>query len=946
MFTKKINKMMALTLSACLTLGLAACAKPTNAEGLDVADESGIVYSITPEAGDAAEVEMLNTPTAPHWFPAELMEWDPETDEDMDFNRSVVPLATRASKDSLEAVNSTQNKDFKVAALSIMNASTSGNPSQGSNKFNANTFSYWQYIDTLVYWAGSAGEGIIVPPSADVIDSAHKNGVPVLGTIFFPMVVHGGKAEWVDDFLQKDVDGNFPMIDKLITVCDEIGFDGWFINEETGLTGGEGEDIYEESAKITKEHAQLFQEFMLAFKAEAGDRLEIMWYDSLTNEGDMAWQNALTDKNQYFLIDGNGDKVADSMFLNFWWTNDGLAEKELLKSSNKMANEVGLNPYDLYAGIDLQANGVATDIRWDLLVDENNLPYTSLGLYCPSWTYFSSEGNLDQFQDKESRLWVNEFGNPAKDTETTDTEFKGMSTYAIEKTAVTKLPFNTNFNMGNGYNFFINGEKVSALDWNNRSLADIMPTYRWIVDNEGSNSLKASIDYADAYYGGNSIKLAGDLGANQATTIKLFSADLELDKSSKFITSAKSSSEVDLDLILEFHDGTVEELKADSKIDDKWTNIEYDISKLSGKAIKTISYKVSSDEDVANLAFNLGGIKITGPEEVKQVDVTEVNVDNADFEEDNMYAGARLSFEGTDNDSLSHYEIYMINEDDSRSFLGATPNNKYFVNALERGEKVDVTTFEVVAVNIDGVRGEASTAKMEWPDNSIPTANFRVSRTLAAPGEEIQFESLSSRVTESVEWKFEGATVESSTEESPIVTYDNEGVYTVTLTAKSEAGEDVMVMEDIITITNDVTGNFENLSHGKKAEASSFVNAAEAPEFAFDGELDTKWCAVGTPPHNIVVDLGQVATISEVRIAHAEAGGESPDMNTSDYTIEVSEDGKLFTEVVSIRKNSAGNTVDTFKAVEAQFVRIIANKPTQGADSAVRLYEIEVFGIK
>ena len=155
-----------------------------------------ISYAITPEAGDTANLKMMNMPTAPHWFPNELLEWDPITDENIEFNKSSIALAKRALKDTLEPVNSTQNKDFKVAALSIMNASTSGNPSQGSNKFGANTFSYWQYIDQLVYWAGSAGEGIIVPPSADVIDSAHTNGVPVLGTIFFPTVQHGGKAQW------------------------------------------------------------------------------------------------------------------------------------------------------------------------------------------------------------------------------------------------------------------------------------------------------------------------------------------------------------------------------------------------------------------------------------------------------------------------------------------------------------------------------------------------------------------------------------------------------------------------------------------------------------------------------------------------------------------------------------------------------------------------------
>lgn len=739
------------------------------------------------------------------------------------------------------------------------------------------------------------------------------------------------------------------MVDKLIEVCKVIGFDGWFINEETGLTVGENEFIDQketakEGAKINKKHAELLQEFIKEFKEKSQDELEIMWYDSLTKNGEMDWQNALTDKNDYFLIDENGEKVSDSMFLNFWWTNKKLAEKQLLKSSNKKAEELGINPYDLYAGIDLQADGTATPIRWDLFEDENKVPYTSLGLYCPSWTYYSSN-NIDEFHSKENRLWVNDLGDPSKATEATGTEFRGISTYAVEKTVVNSLPFNTNFNMGNGYNFFIDGEKVSSRDWNNRSLADVMPTYRWVIDNERSNTIEASIDYSNAYYGGNSIKLSGKLNQGESSLIKLFSTDLTLEKGSKFKTTAYSDSEISLNLVLDFKDGSTAEIEGKTKGDGQWTTIEYDISDFVGKSIKNISYKLSSEETIDNLKLNLGSIQITGSEKMKKVDVNSVTVDDVSFEEENMYVGVRLSFEPSNTEDLSHYEIYKINEDDTRSFLGATPNNKYFINALERDENSNTTTFEVVAVNKDMSVGKASTVKMDWPDNSIPKANFTASKTLVAPGEEVTFENLSSKVSEDFEWTFEGANIESSNEKAPKVKYDKEGTYTVELKAKNSSGEDIKTIEKYITVSNEAKDNFKNISLNKAAEASSYVNPNETPALAFDGKLDTKWCAVGTPPHNITVDLGKVATISEVRMAHAEAGNESPDMNTSDYTIEVSEDGKAYTEVATIKKNSKANTIDTFKAVKARYVRINTTKPTQGSDSAVRIYEIEVYGI-
>ncbi|MDQ9780416.1 hypothetical protein RF400_17795, partial [Acinetobacter baumannii] len=68
----------------------------------------------------------------------------------------------------------------------------------------------WQYVDELVYWGGSSGEGLIVPPSPDVTDLGHKNGVPVIGTVFFPQDVAGGKMEWLETFLTQEEDGSFP----------------------------------------------------------------------------------------------------------------------------------------------------------------------------------------------------------------------------------------------------------------------------------------------------------------------------------------------------------------------------------------------------------------------------------------------------------------------------------------------------------------------------------------------------------------------------------------------------------------------------------------------------------------------------------------------------------------------------------------------------------------
>ena len=147
----------------------------------------------------------------------------------------------------------------------------------------------------------------------------------------------------------------------------------------------------------------------------------------------------------------------------------------------------------------MQADGYDTPVKWNLFAGKDGKTHTSLGLYCPSWAYWSA-GNPTTFRKNESRLWVNDEGNPSVSTPYEDDEkWTGVSNYVAEQSAVTSLPFVTNFNNGSGYSFFREGKQISKMDWNNRSVSDIQPTYRWIVADEGGNKTKADYSDADAW---------------------------------------------------------------------------------------------------------------------------------------------------------------------------------------------------------------------------------------------------------------------------------------------------------------------------------------------------------------------------------------------------------------------------------------------------------------
>lgn len=961
----KNKKWISILLAAAMTLGMTGCggsgekepavettaveeegresaqAQETEAEEEETAGEEeqenaqAAQYSVT-EENDNKELTMNRQPESSYWFPAGLLEWKAEGDEDLRFNVSSVPLAKRADLAELETVNSTQNKDTKVMAISIMNGSTSGNSPHGLNKMNANTFSYWQYVDLLVYWGGSSGEGLIVAPSADVVDAGHRNGVKVIGTIFMPQAAHGGKMQWLEDLLTRKEDGSYPVADKLIEVADVYGFDGWFMNQET-----EGTD----EEPLTADHAARMQEFLSYYKEKAPE-LELIYYDSMTVDGKMDWQNALTEKNAAYLMNEDGEAVADEMFLNFWWTTEKLAGEELLKASAGLAKEKGIDPYDLYAGVDIQSNGYDTPIRWDLFENPEGGTYTSLGLYCPSWAYFSA-GTVQDFWKQENKLWVNSKGDPSYEADVSgdDTQWRGVSTYVVERTAVTELPFVTNFCMGNGYGFYKNGQLISMLDWNNRSVSDILPTYRYIIENGEGNTLAADLDVGDAYYGGNSLILRGDVKKDTESVIKLYSADLDAQEQMIFTTAAKvRGPEVALDAVLALDDGSEVILEGDKKVGEEWTVVSYDAASLAGKTIKTISYRIKAGEDANGLQLRLGNITMARPESFESASVSNVQVLDSEFDEDGMYAGVRLAWE-SDVDS-EYYEIYRMNQDGTKSFLGVSNTDSFYINTLPRTDETNKSEFEVVPVNGLLEEGSGSTVVMEWPDNSIPKAAFTADVTLAAPGQTITFTSLCSQNTQKVTWTLTGSDTESAQGDTVSVTYPEAGIYGVSIKAENESGSGEASHESYIVITDSAAQGLVLLSQGAATEADTYVNDNEAPQFAVDGDISKKWCATGGAPHEITIDLGEVRSVSAVDISHAEAGGESADMNTKSYAIYVSEDGGAFEEVRSVTRNTAGTTHDTFAPVNARFVKLVVNKPTQGSDSAARIYEIEVYGLE
>lgn len=880
--------------------------------------------------GFASQTEAAQ-PHSSYWYPDSLLKWDPKQDKDADFNKGTVKLQKRTK--GFNQVNPNALADPKVVALAAMNPSTSGTPSQGSDKFNIYAFNNWQYIDKLVMWGGSAGEGLIVPPSADVIDAAHKNGVPVLGTVFLPQTEHGGKIAWMRELIQKDEKGCFPVADKLLEAAAYYGFDGWFINQET--------------QGATREDAAQMQEFLTYLQNKKPENMEILWYDSMIDTGQVAWQGALTNRNRMFFQNG-GQQVADGMFIDFRWQYGATA----FQQSPEAAKRLGRSPYDLFAGIDVEANGYNTKINCPVLFPKGKKATTSLGIYRPDWAFNSSK-TFEEYMEKEQIFWAGAQKNPALAAlpEGADPKgWSGIAHYINDQSAVTGTPFITHFNTGNGKLFAVDGEVVRDKEWNNRSLQDVLPSWRWIAESDGT-ALKPDFDWSKAYFGGSSLKVKGDLSPAHPTKVKLYKADLSVQDDTAIslvyqTNSDKSTIKVGVSFSDEPDTFTYLDLKP-GKDKNGWKQGAVDLSPYAGKKVAALSLEFGSSGEIRDFQANIGELAIENRTEqpASLPAVSGLNIRETEFTE-GIYGDGRLEWNKLSGDDVLYYQVYRVKPDHTREYIGATPNNVYYVPQMKRTGKEASTVLEVVPVNRSYRQGEKTSVKFDWPAYPKPTAKFSAEKTLIAPGESVTFRNESSEVTESVEWSFPGARPETSTEENPSVAFPNEGTYTVTLRAKNSEGEDVATKKEFITVTKEAAGGVGDLALNKQATASSFVNDREAPKFALDGNDKTKWCAVGDGPHWLTVDLGSTRKVSGFVVKHAEAGGEAAAFNTRDFEISVSLDGKNWTQVVDVKGNTLGTSKHSIALTEARYVKLNVTKPTQGGDTAARIYGFEVHGLK
>ena len=857
------------------------------------------------------------------WHPEHIKNWSPETDKNAKFNRSKVPLAKRFKEPTLMKANANQFYEGQVCNATILFPTCSQCPSQGANNFLGYQPTYWQYMDKLVYWAGSASEGIIIPPPAPSTDAAHQSGVKSLGQIFFPPYAYGGKQEWVREMLTKE-NGSYIFAKKLYEIAKYMGFDGWFINEESG--GGS-----------IDEWANFIREFNKIADADGNTHMEIQWYNAKRYPND-AILKSHKNTSQFLEYGANGD------YRDYASSLDCTVEETFSK---------------IYAGIQVVNSG-HTGFGSYL---NRSMPTTghvgSIDLFCPEeriWkdnvknllgkdeTGPSAYAAIQNTFKNEEKMWVNQEGDP---TVTSTTSWPGISNRVLERSTITNMPFVSSFCVGVGKHRFVEGIKNGTQDWYHSGVQSIMPTWRWWIENKGN--LTASINWEDAYNFGSSIEVSGSLTTGDHL-MRLYKTMIPVTSGGTLRIVYKTTTPGSVEMKLATESSVNPDVTlTDATVTEKngWTIADYDLTSLNGKTIYMIALNMKGETEVPYYELKLGELAVLpagyAPASVAVENLASTTTLGAEKND------VRLTWDYTYNDDFDHFDIYKKHDNGERILVGQTRGEAFYVPTFVRNGVDNCLEMEVVPVMKDMKQQPAKSIKLNYPKGTAPVVTFSLGKSYLEVGESTSITAKGTGKPTSWEWILpEGLEFKAGTptnEETIQVVAKKPGKMKVTVKVTNVVGTSETTKQVIDVIAKEDAATVYNVVQNKKVVAfSNSTNSTETPWKIIDGEVypyetSGKWCTLQSDRWAIF-DCQSAYRIYGFCIYDGNSGPEYGVDQINNYKIQLSNDGENWTTVVDAenRVNESVKT-DYIPPFKARYVKLIPE-----ANGTLRIWEFEVYG--
>lgn len=211
------------------------------------------------------------------------------TNHIIDYQDRIVPLVIDKSMEKLGV--------SKLLICHDMQGNYLGDKFHHGCKFDLSSFQlfHWTIIDHFVYFSHHF---ISIPPLS-WINNCHTHNKRCLGTF----ITEWGKGMELCDKIFASWEGCQPVAEAMLHLQRKFGFDGWLINIENELT----------SPKISISIIKQFLSFLTSKSKEYNPYSLIIWYDAVTIEGKLAWQDEVTDLNFSFF------NCCDGIFVNYTW---------------------------------------------------------------------------------------------------------------------------------------------------------------------------------------------------------------------------------------------------------------------------------------------------------------------------------------------------------------------------------------------------------------------------------------------------------------------------------------------------------------------------------------------------------------------------------------------------------------------------------------------------
>jgi subtilisin family serine protease len=174
-----------------------------------------------------------------------------------------------------------------------------------------------------------------------------------------------------------------------------------------------------------------------------------------------------------------------------------------------------------------------------------------------------------------------------------------------------------------------------------------------------------------------------------------------------------------------------------------------------------------------------------------------------------------------------------------------------------------------------------------------PTSDFMTPVPYITPGTQIEFTDLSIGVPDTWSWEFTGGSPTTSNQQNPSVTYDDEGVFTVSLFVSNSFGDDLLISEDYITVTSTPVP-WVLFS----ADTNGACATTDVVSFSDESLYDpTEWLWEFSP-NTVTFENGTSATMQDIQISFDEPG---------EYTV----------TLIATNENGTGdNTIENMVMVE------------------------------